>query len=78
MLQNHIVINQEILSHQSLVQSVCDKAQELVNQTKDDTLNTYLESIKSLYDKIVTKSKVFFLSLFTINKFIRIATSLYL
>lgn len=78
MLQNHFVINQEILSHQSLVQSVCDKAQELVNQTKDDTLNTYLESIKSLYDKIVTKSKVFFLSLFTINKFIRIATSLYL
>lgn len=40
------------------MQSVCDKAQELVNQTKDDTLNTYLESIKTLYEKIVTKSKV--------------------
>jgi nesprin-1 len=46
------------MSHQTLVQSVCDKAQELVNQTKDNTLNTYLESIKSLYEKIVTKSKV--------------------
>lgn len=46
------------MSHQTLVQSVCDKAQELVNETQDDTLNTYLESIKNLYQKIVNKSKV--------------------
>lgn len=63
------MINQEILSHQTLVQSVCDKAQELVNQTKDDTLNTYLESIKTLYEKIVTKSKVLTL-MFVIIKII--------
>jgi len=40
------------------VQSVCEKAQHLVNQTKDNTLNVYLDSIKTLYEKIVTKSKV--------------------
>ncbi|XP_025834538.1 nesprin-1 isoform X2 [Agrilus planipennis] len=56
-LQNHTIMHQEITSHQRLVDSVCEKAQELVNQTKDKSLNIYLESIKQLFKNIVTKSE---------------------
>lgn len=51
-------MHQEIMSHQSLVESVCEKAQQLVNQTKDKSLNTYLQSIKTLFNNIVSKSQV--------------------
>ena len=44
--------------HQQLVESVCDKAQQLVDQTQDKSLNIYLQSIKQLYQNIVTKSQV--------------------
>lgn len=56
-LQNHRIMHQEITSHQSLVESVCDKAQNLVEQTKDDSLNIYLASIKQLFRDIVMKSQ---------------------
>lgn len=56
-LQNHRIMHQEIMSHQQLVESVCDKAQQLVNQTQDKSLNIYLQSIKQLYHNIVTKSE---------------------
>lgn len=56
-LQNHKIMHQEIMSHQSLVESVCDKAQKLVNQTQDTSLNVYLQSIKQLFHNIVSKSR---------------------
>jgi len=45
------------MSHQTLVESVCDKAQQLVDQTKDTSLNVYLQSIKQLFQNIVAKSR---------------------
>lgn len=56
-LQNHKLMHQEIMSHQNLVESVCDKAQQLVDQTQDKSLNVYLQSIKTLFQNIVQKSK---------------------
>lgn len=56
-LQNHKIMHQEIMSHQMLVESVCDKAQQLVDQTKDTSLNVYLQSIKQLFQNIVAKSR---------------------
>lgn len=55
-LQNHKIMHQEIMTHQQLVESVCDKAQQLVDQTHDASLNVYLQSIKQLFQNIVTKS----------------------
>jgi nesprin-1 len=46
------------MSHQQLVESVCDKAQQLVDQTQDKSLNIYLQSIKQLFQNIVVKSQV--------------------
>ncbi|KAL5279677.1 hypothetical protein ACFFRR_003964 [Megaselia abdita] len=56
-LQNHKLMHQEITTHTTLVDNVCDKAQTLVEQTKDDSLNIYLTSIKQLYNNIVNKSE---------------------
>lgn len=56
-LQNHKIMHQEIMSHQQLVESVCDKAQQLVDQTQDSSLNIYLQSIKKLFQNIVSKSQ---------------------
>jgi nesprin-1 len=51
-------MHQEIIGNQPLVITVCEKAQKLVDQTKDTSLNVYLRSIKDLFDNIVTKSEV--------------------
>ncbi|GLH12194.1 Uncharacterized protein GBIM_16929 [Gryllus bimaculatus] len=56
-LQNHKIMHQEIMSHQQLVESVCVKAQQLVHQTQDKSLNTYLQNIKQLFQNIVLKSQ---------------------
>lgn len=56
-LQNHKIMHQEIMTHQQLVESVCDKAQQLVDQTHDASLNVYLQSIKQLFQNIVIKSQ---------------------
>lgn len=56
-LQNHKIMHQEIMNHQQLVESVCDKAQQLVDQTHDASLNVYLQSIKQLFQNIVAKSQ---------------------
>lgn len=45
------------MSHQQLVESVCEKAQNLVDQTQDKSLNVYLQSIKQLFQNIVSKSQ---------------------
>ncbi|XP_060527804.1 muscle-specific protein 300 kDa isoform X12 [Cylas formicarius] len=55
-LQNHKIMHQEIMSHQQLVETVCDRAQQLVDQTQDKSLNVYLQSIKQLFLSIVAKS----------------------
>ena len=36
---------------------MCDKAQELVDQTQDCSLNVYIESIRALFANIGIKSK---------------------
>ncbi|VEN42511.1 unnamed protein product, partial [Callosobruchus maculatus] len=56
-LQNHKIMHQEIMAHQQLVETVCDKAQQLVDQTQDKSLNMYLQSIKQLFLSIVSKSE---------------------
>lgn len=57
-LQNHRIVHQEIAAHQGLVEGVCDKAKRLVEQTKDTSLNVYLQSIKKLFQDIVTQSQL--------------------
>lgn len=56
-LQNHKLMHQEILSQSSLVDSVCDKAQQLIDETKDANITKYLDSIKELFKNIVSKSE---------------------
>jgi nesprin-1 len=56
-LQNHKIVHQEVTSHNSLVETVCTKAQELVDQTHDKSLNVYIESIRALFKNIGLKSK---------------------
>lgn len=56
-LQNHKLMNEDIQNHCSLVDAVCERAQSLVNETKDESLNMYLNSIKQLFDNIVEKSQ---------------------
>ncbi|KAK3865215.1 hypothetical protein Pcinc_029165 [Petrolisthes cinctipes] len=56
-LQNHRLVHQEIQAHQNLVETVCEKAQTLVNQTQDKTLNVYIQSIQTLFHNIVLKSR---------------------
>lgn len=56
-LQNHKLLHQEITTHNVLVDNVCDKAQVLVDQIKDNSLNVYLQSIKQLFNNIVQKSE---------------------
>lgn len=51
-------MHQEITSHQQLVESVCDKAEKLIEQTHDNSLNVYLQSIKQLFQDIMVKSQV--------------------
>jgi len=56
-LQNHKIVNQEIASHQILVEAVCEKAQQLVDMTQDSSLQIYITSIKQLFHDIKLKSK---------------------
>lgn len=56
-LQNHKLMHQEILSQSSLVDNVCDKAQQLIDETKDANISKYLDSIKELFKNIVLKSE---------------------
>ena len=56
-LQNHTIVHQEVTSHNSLVETVCTKAQELVDQTHDKSLNVYIASIRALFKNIGLKSK---------------------
>ena len=55
-LQNHKIVHQEVTSHNSLVETVCQKAQQLVDQTKDKSLNVYIDSIRVLFKNIGVKS----------------------
>ena len=55
-LQNHKIVNQEIISHQILVESLCEKAQQLIDLTKDKSLEGYVKSIKQLFQSIKDKS----------------------
>lgn len=57
-LQNHKMKHQEIIGNQAMIEAVCDKATQLLNQTQDTSLNEYPQSIKTLFQNIVTKSKV--------------------
>lgn len=56
-LQNHKLMNEDIQNHRSLVDAVCERAQTLVNETHDESLNGYLNSIRQLFENIVDKSQ---------------------
>ena len=56
-LQNHKIVHQEVTSHNSLVETVCTRAQALVDQTNDKSLTVYIDSIRSLFLNIGLKSK---------------------
>ena len=56
-LQNHRIVHQEVTSHNSLVETVCTRAQTLVDQTNDKSLNVYIDSIRALFQNIGIKSK---------------------
>lgn len=56
-LQNHKLMHQEIIAQTGLVDGVCDKAQQLIDDTKDANISKYLDSIKELFKNIVTKSE---------------------
>lgn len=56
-LQNHKLMNEDIQNHRSLVNAVCERAQSLVNETQDENLNVYLNSIKQLFENIMEKSQ---------------------
>ncbi|XP_043237695.1 nesprin-1-like isoform X2 [Amphibalanus amphitrite] len=56
-LQSHELTDQEIGAHQSLVTDVCSRAGELIAQTQDNSLQTFVTSIQALFDTIRTKSK---------------------
>lgn len=56
-LQNHKLMHQEIMTQTSLVDNVCDKAQQLIDETKDANISKYLDSIKELFKNIVAKSE---------------------
>ena len=62
-LQNHKIMNQDITSHQQLVETLCNKAQHLVDQTQDKSLNVCIQSIKQLFQSIVEKSQDLFKNL---------------
>ena len=46
-LQNHKIVHKEVTSHNSLVETVCTRAQALVDQTNDKSLNVYIDSTNS-------------------------------
>ncbi|XP_043244080.1 nesprin-1-like [Amphibalanus amphitrite] len=56
-LQSHELTDQEIGAHHSLVTDVCSRAGELIAQTQDNSLQTFVTSIQALFDTIRTKSK---------------------
>ena len=53
---NHKIVHQEVTSHNSLVETVCSRAQALVDQTNDKSLNVYIDSIRLLFQNIGVKS----------------------
>ena len=55
-LQNHKIVHKEVTSHNSLVETVCTRAQALVDQTNDKSLNVYIDSIRLLFQNIGIKS----------------------
>lgn len=67
MFQNHKIMHQEILGNHPLITSVCDKTKNLVDQTKDTTLNVFLNSIQELFENIVSKSQVWWKKLYIIT-----------
>ena len=56
-LQSHKQIHQEITTHNSLVEAVCNKAKDLAELTQDKSLNAYIDSIRNLFTNIGLKSK---------------------
>ena len=55
-LQSHRIVHQEILGHHQLVDQVCSRAQELIDETLDKSLEVYIASIRQLFTSICAKS----------------------
>ncbi|GIY32234.1 nesprin-1 [Caerostris darwini] len=56
-LQSQKVIHQDILSHKPLLEAVCDKANELMSVTGDNTIPSYIQDVKMMYNAMCTKSE---------------------
>ncbi|CAL1291409.1 unnamed protein product [Larinioides sclopetarius] len=56
-LQSQKVIHQDILSHKPLLEAVCDKANELMAVTGDNTIPSYIHDVKMMYNAMCTKSE---------------------
>ncbi|GIX92563.1 nesprin-1 [Caerostris extrusa] len=52
-----MVIHQDILSHKPLLEAVCDKANELMSVTGDNTIPSYIQDVKMMYNAMCTKSE---------------------
>jgi nesprin-1 len=56
-LESHEIIHKEINSRNSLVHSVCSKAEEIMEKRGDQSLMDYVTSIRALFKNIAIKSQ---------------------
>ena len=56
-LESHEIIHKEINSRNSLVHSVCSKAEEIMTKRGDQSLTDYVTSIRALFKSIAIKSQ---------------------
>ena len=56
-LESHQIIHREINSRNSLVHSVCSKAEQIMEKRGDESLNEYVTSIQKLFKSIEIKSQ---------------------
>ncbi|XP_054713817.1 LOW QUALITY PROTEIN: muscle-specific protein 300 kDa-like [Uloborus diversus] len=56
-LQSQKIIHQDIISHKPLLDVVCEKANELITVTGDNSIPSYVEEVKMMYNAMCTKSE---------------------
>ena len=56
-LESHEIIHKEINSRNSLVHSVCSKAEQIMDKSGDKSLTEYITSIRALFRNIEIKSQ---------------------
>ncbi|KAH9375402.1 hypothetical protein HPB48_010748 [Haemaphysalis longicornis] len=56
-LQTHKVVHQDILSHQPAIDSMCERAQNLAATAGKDSLGDHVQSTKSAFQELCTRSQ---------------------